>query len=333
LTSQAWIERLRVWAALAVIVLHVSGFPFRAYVGTPTPCWLLANFWNSGTRWAVPAYVVLSGYLLLHPPRRESPLGFWRRRAARIGVPLLFWGALYALWNGARTLPEVMQAVLVRANAGYHLWFLYMLAVLYAATPLLRALLSRLGPKAAAAACAACFLVTLHVPGVPPLLRAESLPRWLELAAPYPGYFLLGGLLRRQGPGTRMLVPALAAAASLAVTVGGMALLARHHGSLASRAFQDAASPNVIVMAWSLCVLARNSGDHFPGARLQRFAPAVLGVYLVHPLVLGLLWKAGLSVEFFPCWFAVPAMSACVAILSLAIALALRRLPLLRRTV
>ena len=82
--SLPWIHRLRVWAALAVIALHVSGAAFRAYPGAPTFRWLDANLWNSGTRWAVPVYVILSGYLLLAPEQPPGALRFWRRRASRI---------------------------------------------------------------------------------------------------------------------------------------------------------------------------------------------------------------------------------------------------------
>lgn len=332
MNSEEWIERLRVWAAVAVIALHVSGFPFRAYEGTPTWSWMLANVWNSGTRWAVPVYVILSGYLLLDVARRERPVQFWRRRLARIGLPLLFWGTVYALWNGARTVSDLARSLLGPDDAAYHLWFLYMLVVLYAAAPLLRTLLARLTPIGGTLLCAGCFALTLHVPGIAPRLRAEALPGWLGVAAPFVGYFLFGGLLRRW-PRGNILLPALAAAASLVVTVAGMVVLARHHGSLASRAFQEAASPNVIVLAGSLCVLARNAGNRFPGERLQRFAPAVLGVYLVHPLVLDVLWMAGLSIERFPWWLAVPVLTGLVAAGSLAVVLLLRRVPILRRTV
>jgi len=275
---------------------------------------------------------VLSGYLLLSPHRREGALLFWRRRASRIAIPLLFWGTAYALWNGVRTLPGLLHAVL-GADASYHLWFLYMLAVLYAVTPLLRVALERLPLPWRVALCAACFAVTLHVPGVPPLLQVEVLPRWLELAAPYFGYFLLGGLLSRQKPGHRVAMPFLLVALSLVVTVVGTACLVGLRHSTASRAFQDAASPNVIALASSLCVLARNAQGRFPGAKLQGLAPAVLGVYLVHPLFIDLMWAVGWPVERLPALLGVPLLSAVVALLSLLTVLLLRRTPLLQRTV
>jgi surface polysaccharide O-acyltransferase-like enzyme len=332
--SVPWIDRLRVWGAFAVIALHVSGATFRAYAGAPTFRWLDACLWNSATRWAVPVYVLLSGYLLLAPERAEGAIAFWRRRASRIAVPLLFWGVLYALVHGARTPGELVRRVLVRADAAYHLWFLYMLAVLYLLAPALAAALRRLPPAGRVALCAACLAVTLHVPGRAPLLPPHALPRWLDLAAPYVGYFLLGALLRRQTGTPRLALPLLAAVAGLAAAVLGTAAVVVSKGTFAGgRAFQDAASPHVIVLAWSLCLLARGWGERFPGPRLQRLAPAVLGVYLVHPLWIEGLWRVGVRVDRIPAPLSIPLVTAGVAALSFASVAAMRRVPLLRRTV
>ena len=321
------------WGALAVIALHVSGAPFRAYPGRPTAGWLLANVWNSGSRWAVPVYLLLSGYLLLGLGRREGPWLFWRRRATRIAVPRLFWGSVYALWYGARTVGEVVHKVLIWPDAAYHLWFLYAVVVLYALAPALRACLDRLSLASGAALCAACFLPFLRIPGVPSLLRDVELPRWLELGLPYVGYFLLGALLARGRREGRLLWPLLGAAASLAVVVGGTALATVRQGGIGGRAFQHPLNPAVIALSFCLCLLARRAGDRFPGPALDRYAPAVLGVYLVHPLVMELLGRAGIRLGLFPWWAAVPALCACVAVLSLAAVLGIRQVPGLRRVV
>ena len=330
---EPWIDRLRVWGALAVIALHTSGPTFRAYPGSPTGRWVAANLWNSGTRWAVPVYLLLSGYLLLGETRTEEPLTFWRRRAARIGVPLLFWGAAYAVWYGARTIPEVACAVLVRADAGYHLWFLYSLAVLSLLAPMLRRMQEKLSPAAAVTVCALAFAPFLRIPGMRPLVDAEALPRWVELGVPFIGYFLLGALLRRQRAQGPVLRPLLLVIVSLAAIVGGTAISTIRQGSVGHRALQDPLSPAVVLLSASLCVLARRAGDRFPVGGMERWAPAVLGVYLVHPMVLELLVMAGVSPERFPWWLEVPALTACAAAVSVGVVLALRRVPLLRRVV
>ena len=89
----------------------------------------------------------------------------------------------------------------------------------------------------------------------------------------------------------------------------------------------------MIALAWSLCALARGAGERFPAARLDPMAPAVFGVYLVHPLWIEGLWRAGLRLERIPAPLGIPLLTACVALLSFATVAGLRRLPLLRRTV
>jgi surface polysaccharide O-acyltransferase-like enzyme len=117
------------------------------------------------------------------------------------------------------------------------------------------------------------------------------------------------------------------------VVVGGTALSTIRQGSVGHRALQDPLSPAVVLLSASLCVLARRAGDRFPVGGMERWAPAVLGVYLVHPMVLELLAMAGVSPELFPWWLEVSALTACAAAVSGGVVLAMRRVPLLRRVV
>jgi surface polysaccharide O-acyltransferase-like enzyme len=115
--------------------------------------------------------------------------------------------------------------------------------------------------------------------------------------------------------------------------VGGTACVTFLQGSVGGRSLQNPLSPAVIALSASLCLLARRAGSRFPGRRLERFAPAVLGIYLLHPLVLEILAMAGVSLERFPWWLAVPALSVSGAAVSLVLVLGIQRVPLLRRVV
>lgn len=337
-TTLAWLDRLRVWSAAAVVLLHVSGFPFRALKGGPDVAWWWGNVWNSSTRWAVPVYVVISGFLLLGPERREGAIEFWRRRIVRIGIPLVAWGVFYASWGAwlesrPRSVSGVLRSVAIRGDAYYHLWFLYMLLALYLVAPALRAVLRQLGPAGKIALCVTCFAATLRVPGVPRLPWAW-LPGWLEFAPPYVGYFVLGGILTREPRARRPLLCGALAVLAGAVTVLGTAWLALRSGSAtASRDFQDAASPGVVLLAASVFLLARDLGARLFGPVLDGLARSVLGVYLIHPLVIDLVWAAGLRVERFPAAFGVPLVAALVLAVSFELVRAIEEVPFLRRVV
>ena len=110
-------------------------------------------------------------------------------------------------------------------------------------------------------------------------------------------------------------------------------LAARHGDAGRARDFQEAASPNVVLFAWSLFLLARNAGDRFPLRRVEGLAGLVLGIYLIHPLVLEGLWWAGLPVDRFHPAVSIPLVSAVAFAVSAALAALIARTPVLRRTI
>ena len=84
-----WLDAARVAAIVAVVLLQVS-----ASVVTQAPLgstvWWVGNGYDALVRWCVPVFVMVSGALLLDARKTESLATFFRKRAARIGLPLLF---------------------------------------------------------------------------------------------------------------------------------------------------------------------------------------------------------------------------------------------------
>ncbi len=165
--SLVYIDVLRVLAALAVVVIHVSD----RVVTQLDPCgpvdWWIGLFAESSTRWAVPVFVMISGVLMLTPSRNE-PLGvFLRRRGLRILPPLLFWSAIYL---GAHALiinhlhlqgmpahfalDDALELLAYGAPAD-HLWYLCMLPGLYLLVLPWRDWVRRVSPAQCLAAAAA----------------------------------------------------------------------------------------------------------------------------------------------------------------------------------
>jgi surface polysaccharide O-acyltransferase-like enzyme len=97
---------------------------------------------NSIARSAVPLFIMLTGALLLQPNKANEPLRvFFKKRWTRIGIPIIFWGAIFFAWDflirgQSPTLLFVLQGVL--AGPYVHFWYVYVLVGLYLITPLLR---------------------------------------------------------------------------------------------------------------------------------------------------------------------------------------------------
>lgn len=134
---EVWLDFLRVTACFMVMLVH-STEPF--YLGGEGSLVLSVTdaFWVSVfegiARCCVPLFVLASAWLQF--PLHYSTGEFFRRRAVRILVPMLFWTVVYALVWGEPA--SNFKGLLLNFNyAAGHLWFVYMLLGLYLVMPLL----------------------------------------------------------------------------------------------------------------------------------------------------------------------------------------------------
>ncbi len=139
------VDLIRAVAILSVIFNHSINVNY-SFSGSSMPV-AVANWWTvdayrSVGNFGVPLFVMLTGILLLAPGKWDEPMGvFFKKRFARIGVPMIFWTAVYFAWNyyfnGTPLTPSgIFEGLL--GGSYYHLGFLYILIGLYLATPILR---------------------------------------------------------------------------------------------------------------------------------------------------------------------------------------------------
>ena len=139
-----WISNLKLIALYAVIVLHCSS-PLLAQFGkVAVGDWLTADIFNALTRFAVPAFVMITGALLLH---KEYEIGsFLKKRLSRVVIPFLFWSLVYIAYSwyneeitfGSDIGANIRQVLhLLKYGSSYHLWYVYMLIGLYFFIPVI----------------------------------------------------------------------------------------------------------------------------------------------------------------------------------------------------
>jgi surface polysaccharide O-acyltransferase-like enzyme len=139
-----WISNIRLVALYAVIMLHCSAPLLMAFGKVPAADWWTADFFNAITRFAVPAFVMVTGALTLH---REYEIGdFLKKRLMRVVVPFLFWSLVYIWYSWyieeitftSNIWADVKQVLhLLRDGSSYHLWYVYMLIGLYFFIPVI----------------------------------------------------------------------------------------------------------------------------------------------------------------------------------------------------
>jgi len=190
-------DALRVAAALAVIAIHVTA----GYIDKSSPAYL----WNHAVRFAVPLFIVISGFLLYHTDHNapvSSPLTFYRKRLDRILWPFIIWSIVYCLfnayllrWSDPLLFLITLGKSLLWGTAYYHLYFLPIILQFYLLYPWLRRWLMK-NPRQLFIACllltlafqCLLYLYLLHIIPLPyryNLLYVRAFPVWLF-------YFVLG---------------------------------------------------------------------------------------------------------------------------------------------
>jgi surface polysaccharide O-acyltransferase-like enzyme len=139
-----WISNLRVFATLTVIMLHCAAGGIYLLGKIPNSWWWICNASNAFGRFAVPIFVMLSGYLLLG--KYKNITDFLTKRFFRIFIPFLLWTIIFMVWGNyfgiipaEKTKPEIIDILkkILTGGAGGsgHLWFVYMLLGLYLFSP------------------------------------------------------------------------------------------------------------------------------------------------------------------------------------------------------
>ncbi|MBR6478195.1 MAG: acyltransferase family protein [Lachnospiraceae bacterium] len=267
------------------------------------------------TAWSVPVFLMISGYLFLQTEKQITWKDAILKYCRRIALALVIFGIPFALLELVGTARSFSVYMIPKAVASVcmgrgwaHMWYLYLILILYAVTPLLKWFLGRvpmavtyalLGFLALGAGVAPFFEVLF---GSPYLIALPS-------AAIYLFYYLCGYAFaeRKREPGR----------AEGWVSLGLFAVMIA--GQMASRmlglAMEQAYGylPTVIS-----ALLLFNAGWAFEGTGAQKkhgktlaiclwLSPLCFGIYLIHPVFLNLFYKfLHLSIMNFRFYVGVP---------------------------
>ena len=331
-----WLDNAKIIAAFAVIFLHVAAdIVLNSPVGSFN--WWFGNVYDALVRWCVPVFVMISGAQLLSSQRSEDLRSFYRKRMSRIFIPMVFWSCFYVGWTAVKgfatgQLPTSSELLLswLTGKPYFHLWFLYMIVVLYLVTPFLRGLirqLSRVELKY-------LLLITFPLAALNQIhghfSGHESLfTNWFLAYIPYilTGYWIATDTDSRL-PWKAIFVGAVVATAS------GCYGLSRYLDLDAGLYFYKYLSMTVIPMAISVMYLCKHHAQPLLRAdRLQKLAQMGLGVYLIHPFFLDVFKYLHLGPLDFHAAVVTPLLALATFGVSLGGIWIIERIPYLNRTV
>jgi len=333
----AYLDRLRVAAAMTVVMIHVAA---AGWYDTPPASadWQAMNVYDSLSRWSVPAFFMISGALFLSPGRSDPPSRIWRRNISRLLVMYLFWSAVYTvLGSGIQHSRDPRYLLQHLWDGHYHLWYLPAMAGVYALVPLLQRIVESRELARYFVLITGVASVLVPTLGLVPLaghLSADLVSRVAPfLVAGFPFYFVLGHLLHEYGQHLpRWLPPTVYASAAVGalVTIAGTAWISMGAGKPIS--LYGYLTLGVVAMSVGVFLAVRRAADGSPTSpRLVQIARWTLPIYLIHPAFLRLVQECHITPASLPAAVGIPLTWVIVLALSALASALLVRIPLANR--
>lgn len=155
---------LRIVCCFFIVILHVSGVYVNVVPETIEKYGYSIDFnypavaciYNSISRFAVPCFLFLSGAFLLEQKNVE-PVAFYKKNLKKIVLPTIVFSILYLIYNilccflgNEVDISEIGNCIkkTLLGEPFYHMWYMYMLIMVYIMVPFVLMIKERLNEKA-----------------------------------------------------------------------------------------------------------------------------------------------------------------------------------------
>lgn len=199
-TKKNYIDRLRVCATFAVVMIHICMTEVNnstlAAIGAAH--YAVYSVGYNLVRWAVPVFIMITGSLLL-PPEKEISGKKLRHYILRMATTLLIFGTTYAameivfdsgLEQWPLLIPKAVLSVL-QMKSWDHLWYLYCLIGLYIMTPFAKAAMKSIQEKQLWTLLRVLFALDFCIPALN-MMTGKQFSSFYISANQYFSYYLMG---------------------------------------------------------------------------------------------------------------------------------------------
>lgn len=343
-----YIEILRALAIIAVILIHLAASStITSFDATNIDFWWVHNIFDSLARWCVPVFVMISGALLLNPIKRESIGTFIKKRGIKILIPFIAWGILYislgANWDSEILTAKYYIKQFIEGPIYYHIWFMYMIAALYAVTPILKDFIVSTDQKR----IEYFLLILFFSVSVIEFLQYFSSIQFnyffsIKPLGGFIGFFILGYYLHTYEVKKLIrYVLYFCALACLVLIPVATYYATMNNGGFLNSYFYEYTNPFVACIASAIFILFKQSNiqpkdkDNILDRYILSVSKYSFGIFLVHPLVIYYLFQLNLTFtsEFFNPLIRIPLTVIIVLFFSHLIVVVLGKIPYVKMIV
>ncbi len=339
---------IRTLAITLVILLHAANTPLKASF-VPDAYWWTAVVYKSIALPCVPLFVMLSGALLLKRSKLNEPIRvFLKKRLNRLGLAIVFWGAIYLVWSffitqSPVTLLNVVDGIFYSLFSGayYHFWFIYLIIGLYLATPILRSVIA--GKRKVVRYLIILWFIGVAIIPLVEMTAGHTLNPITFVLSGWLGYFVLGSYLKRVKLRSAILYGILII--SFVWTIFGNWLMNYPLECMqCNNYFFDYLSANIIVGSFALFLILLKFHRDWPGKKhttLNRIVKAIsantLPIFLGHIIILESFERGffgfTLSYETLHPIIEIPLITALTLFITLGLVLLMKKVPILRELI
>lgn len=297
--KQLWIDYLRVLAVFAVVTTHATANFYNRFNQIPMDDWWLANILNGLSRFAVPMFVMISGFLILG--KEIGIKEFHIKRGLRLFPALVFWSVFFVIFDfvlNDRTISASVYKLTVGfAGSGrtyYHLWYLSMFVCLMLFAPFINNYI--LGKKPSMQEfiyllliCAFFFFLNQGSHSAKELLNANI--SWFKTFIWFVPYLISGYCIGHFYERIK-LTNKVATLSLILMLLAGITLnyFSATYGIVSDWfVLPNSGILNFVITALIFYLFVNNKARFKDNKLVSSIATASFGIYLVHPVFLSLL--------------------------------------------
>ena len=311
-TNIQYINTLRTLAIIGVIVIHISSPLVNMTYGRNMPYWWIGNIVNSAVRFAVPLFLMLSGATLLGKECRMDE--FYRKRMMRVLVPFLFWIVVYFVYRWLMLIPKQQPHgiyniakwvidLFLNEGVSKHFWYIYMILFIYLFVPFMGKAVMKASQQALSVfliawilLCVATYSMTLSF-----YKWTGDYPQKFLGYFQYAGFLVLGYYLRNINfklSKTRFLA-VLVFIITVVISAVVAYIVSKHNHKLNLRIYSYF-SLNTIIQSIAVFLMLKdlNIKNNYLIIFQNTISKYSYGIYLVHIIVIGVLFRNGIYWSF-----------------------------------
>lgn len=134
-----YLDLLRIIACYSVIIIHTAAVHwYKTDVNSFE--WSVFNFYDAISRWAVPAFAMISGALLLNPSYSINIQKLYKKNILKMIISYFCWSLIYVLWTYRKDFfsKPITPMIVAFIQGHYHMWYIPMVIGLYMITPIVK---------------------------------------------------------------------------------------------------------------------------------------------------------------------------------------------------